>query len=250
MIAIKEKSNAVLNNVGMVLIPAGVFSMGSLSGSSVEKPVHEVYLDDFYIDAAPVTNAEFAKFVEATNYQTTAETLEQTGEQKTWKDFAFAGRENHPVVLVSWEDAAAYAKWAGKRLPTEAEWEKAARGGLKRMSFPWGDTSPNEKHTNWNQVLQDLAATPPTTAIKSFSPNDYGVYEMTGNVWEWCADWYADNYYSISPADNPQGPEQGIYKVRRGASWNVREDFRLRCANRGAMSPEKVWTNLGFRCAI
>lgn len=244
---------------GMVLIPASEFLMGSEQGSEVEKPVHRVYLDDYFIDATPVTNAQFADFVEATGYRTTSEKLDrlvasQEGHPRSaslsWRTFSTPERHDHPVIFVSWLDADAFAKWAGKRLPTEAEWEKAARGGLEGKLFPWGDEPANERRANWLRTQTAAADAPPTSAVTSFEPNGYNLYDMVGNVWEWCADWYFDPYYVISPSDNPQGPERGQYRVRRGASWNIRESFRLRCANRGAMPPDRFWPNVGFRCAL
>lgn len=244
---------------GMVVIPAGEFLMGSESGSAFESPVHKVYLDAYYLDSAPVTNAQFAEFINVTGYRTTAERLGHSNNNPdknsqtpviTWRTFATPGREDHPVLYVSWYDADVYAKSIGKRLPTEAEWEKAARGNLEGKLFPWGDRPAVEGDTNWNRVQKDILSVPPTTPVKSFPPNQYGLYEMSGNVWEWCSDWYLDEYYSLSPEHNPQGPTTGQFRVRRGASWNVREDFRLRCANRGAMPPDKFWPNMGFRCAM
>jgi formylglycine-generating enzyme required for sulfatase activity len=245
---------------GMVLIPAREFLMGSSEGSEFEKPVHRVYLDAYYLDETPVTNAQFAAFVEATGYQTTVERetsrramspdVETPAQMQTWRSCATSDRQAHPVVLVSWDDAAAYAQWAGKRLPTEAEWEKAARGTFVGKLFPWGDDRAGETHTHWNQLQQPSDSVPPTAPVASFPPNQYGLYDMAGNVWEWCADWYANDYYTASPAHNPPGPADGQFRVRRGASWNVREEFRLRCANRGAMPPDKCWPNMGFRCAM
>ncbi len=248
---------------GMVLIPTSDFLMGSDNGSEVEKPVHRIHVEAFYLDATPVTNRQFAAFVEATGYRTTAERLEkivqmqeggvQLAEQLagiSWRTFATPDRQDHPVIYVSWHDAEAYAKWSGKRLPTEAEWEKAARGGLEGKLFPWGDEAPGEGFANWNRAQKDPQAVPPTTPVASFQSNGYGLHDMAGNVWEWCADWYLDPYYVLSPSENPKGPERGQYRVRRGASWNIREDFRLRCSNRGAMLPDRAWPNLGFRCAM
>jgi formylglycine-generating enzyme required for sulfatase activity len=254
-----EKTVAMANATpqGMVMIPAGDFLMGSEEGSEVEKPVHRVYLDAYFMDSTPVTNAQFAEFTAATGYGTTAERLErivnlQEGDSvetaKSWRTFATPERDNHPVIFVSWLDADAYARWATKRLPTEAEWEKAARGGLDRKRFPWGDEI-TDHGANWGKTQSGPEAMPPTTPISMFPPNDYGLYDMVGNVWEWCADWYFDPYYEISPEENPAGPDGGQYRVRRGASWNIRESFRLRCANRGAMPPDRFFANLGFRCA-
>jgi formylglycine-generating enzyme len=250
--------SAVTQN-GMILIPAGEFLMGSEEGSEVEKPIHQVELDAYFIDSTPITNAQFAEFASATGYRTTPERLDRIvhmhegGSQTpkiSWRMFATPDRQNHPVIYVSWHDAIAYSKWVGKRLPTEAEWERAARGGLQGKRFPWGDGSPGLGYANWNQVQPNSSSAPPTTEVTTFPPNNFGVYDSSGNVWEWCADWYIDPYYVISERRNPGGPVEGEYRVRRGASWNVREDFRLRCANRGAMLPDSSWPNLGFRCAV
>lgn len=226
----------------MILIPAGTFVMGSNEGEA-EGPIHEVMVDNFWIDTTPVTNQQFADFFERTGYVTTA-TKER---RQDWTTHAGAGRENHPVVLVSWFDAEAYARWAGKRLPTEAEWEKAARGGLVQKKYPWGDEAASTARVNWMQMYQ-TGESVPTTVVGSFPPNLFGIFDMAGNVWEWCRDWYDDHAYGEACRRNPSGPETGVYRVRRGASWNVRETFRLRCANRGAMLPQSYHPNLGFRC--
>lgn len=240
---------------GMVLIPGGPFIMGSVKGSDSERPVHEVVLDEFWMDSTPVTNSEFARFAELTGYRTSAEIRGKawglTDGRYTdlpglcWRTYATPDRENHPVVFVSWEDASSYARWAGKRLPTEAEWEKAARGGLLNANYPWGDADPDGSQCNFAKAP---LKTPPTTSVMEFPPNGYGLYDMVGNVWQWCIDYFAEDYYLLSPNVNPSGPQRGLHRVRRGGSWNVIQPFRLRCANRGAMDPFSAVPNLGFRC--
>ncbi len=240
---------------GMVLIPAGSFLMGSEGWGEFESPVHEVYLDNFWMDETPVTNAQFAQFASETGYETEAEPGQgawgyhdggyafQLG--LSWRSYALPERRDHPVVLVSWNDACAYAQWAGKRLPTEAEWEKAASGSARQL-FPWGDQPPNGVQSNFARPPAQL---PPTTRVKQFPANGYGLYDLVGNVWQWCADWYSSGYYADSPRTNPPGPPIGGTRVRRGGSWNVIQAFRLRCANRGAMPPSACTPNVGFRCA-
>jgi formylglycine-generating enzyme len=199
-----------------------------------------------------VTNEQFAQFVAQTGYVTTSERdrPRHAGESSnghTWRTYAKPTLNAHPVVCVSWHDAVEYARWVNKRLPTEAEWEKAARGGLTGRAFPWGDTPPTDDQCRWNQAGREGV---PTIDAMRLIPNALGVHGMVGNAWEWCADWYGEDYYARSPRDVPAGPERGEYKVRRGGAWNVRETFRLRCSNRGAMSPDASWPNLGFRCAL
>jgi formylglycine-generating enzyme len=242
-------------NVGMKLIPAGNFLMGSEGWGEFEGPIHQVYLDDFLIDETSVTNTEFSKFVKETNYTTDAELNGsafgyESGEMKeiiglSWKTYFTEQRENHPVVLVSWNDANNFAKWAGKRLPTEAEWEKAARGGLIQKLFPWGDNEPVQDTCNWGKQAENL---PPTTDVKTFAPNNYGLYDMAGNVWNWCNDWFGEKYYSEQNTNNPHGTKNGVARVRRGASFNIIQTFRLRCANRGAYKQDAYAINIGFRC--
>jgi len=193
----------------MVLIPAGPFIMGSDSDDPDEAPQHEVDLPAFEIDLFEVTNAQFAAFVEATGYQTDAE----KGGEAGWRGFYTEGKDNHPVVKVSWNDAVAYCKWVGKRLPTEAEWEKAARGTDGRI-YPWDGVSP------------------------------YGVFDMAGNVWEWTADWYLPY-----PGSNYQDPYFGKEnKVTRGGGW-FEEPPQVRTSNRNCTSPIAANDDLGFRCA-
>jgi formylglycine-generating enzyme required for sulfatase activity len=262
----------------MVLIPAGEFQMGDPfnEGDSDERPVHTVYLDAFYIDKYEVTNERFKRFVAETGYVTDAEkrgwSWVWTGEEvkqvkgADWRHPEGPGsdisnRMDHPVVHVSWNDAMAYARWAGKRLPTEAEWEKAARGGLVGKRYVWGDEMPprqlvgnfadetaKRKYPGWVIVEGYDDGYAETAPVGSFAPNGYGLYDMAGNVWEWCADWYDENYYSRSPRRNPRGPDSGSYRVLRGGSWNSNPDI-LRAATRNYSAPLNTYFLVGFRCA-
>ena len=275
----------------LVVVPAGSFLMGNETGGypdDGEGPVHEVQLSAFRIDRYAVSNDRFAEFVDATGHVTTAESegwsfvfagllpddFEDTrsvaqapwwrqvygadwrrpeGPQSTW-----TGREAHPVIHVSWSDASAYAAWAGKRLPTEAEWEYAARGGLDRKLFPWGnDLEPDGTHAMnvWqgtfpteNTLADGYLGTAPVTA---FRPNGFGLYNMTGNVWEWCADWYDPGYYRVSPREDPTGPDHGTHRVQRGGSYLCHASYcrRYRVGSRSANEPDSSTGNLGFRCA-
>ncbi len=258
----------------MVLIPAGEFLMGSPSGEGEndEHPVHRVYVDAFYIDMYDVTNAQFKRFADATAYVTDAE---KQGWAKAWneKDWsnvkganwrhphgAKSGIDqimNHPVVQVSWNDAVAYAQWARKRLPTEAEWEKAARDTDDRK-YPWGNTKPNggrcnfadsNADFNWSDKSSDdgYQYTSPVGKYED-GKSSFGVYDMAGNVWQWCSDWYNEGYYSDSPARDPKGPTGGEYHVFRGGSWSDKAED-LRAANRNGDDPSFRCDNLGFRCA-
>jgi formylglycine-generating enzyme len=242
-------------NVKMKFIPAGKFLMGSKGWGEFEEPIHEVFVDEFLIDETSVTNVEFSKFVQETNFKTSAENKGfamgyKNGVMKeiaglNWKSYFNNDRLNHPVVLVSWNDANEFAKWVGKRLPSEAEWEKAARGSLVQNLYPWGNEEPKNETCNWGKQTMDF---PATTDVKTFLPNDFGLYDMAGNVWNWCNDWFGETFYSSQNQENPTGAEEGITKVRRGASFNVIQTFRLRCANRGAYSPDNFAINIGFRC--
>jgi len=230
----------------MIQIPGGPFWMGGNEGSQAEQPTHEVFLDDYCIDATLVTNEDFSRFVDATGYRTSAEQRFSNG--RTWRTFSILERSNHPVVCVSWHDANAYARWLDKRLPSEAEWEKAAKGGCESV-YSWGNEPPRADLTNWLPAPTSGGSLP-TAPVKAYPPNPFGLFDMTGTVWQWCADWYAEDYYSSGVPANPLGPPRGEYRVRRGGAFNVREAFRLRCANRGAMLPDQSWPNLGFRCAM
>lgn len=224
----------------MVLIPAGTFRMGSDS-SEDEKPVHDVKIDAFYMDKYEVSEAEYAKFVNERKHVKPGRWDEQL--QKL----------NRPVVHVSWCDAQAYATWVRKRLPTEAEWEYAARGGLEQKKYPWGNESPDGKSNfdkdgtrgfSWkdaNKYLKD---------VNSYEPNSYSLYNMSGNVWEWCSDWYSAGYYkqfANSIADNPRGPKKGTRRVVRGGSWS-NSGYGLRVAVRNRYGPDYGLNIIGFRC--
>jgi formylglycine-generating enzyme required for sulfatase activity len=250
----------------MVLISAGEFQMGSNEyGYEDEKPIHAVYLDDFYIEKCEVTNAQYRKFVEATGHREPKGYMYANDrwldDVKPWEDSNFNG-DNHPVVCVSWEDAKAYCEWAGKRLPTEAEWEKAARGGLVGARYAWGDRWRNA-HGNFNdetagKTLRGIGFIKGyddgytyTSPVGSFNPNGYGLYDMIGNVWEWCADLYAKDYYGKSPKKNPKGPDSGGYgnhRVLRGGCWHFNTPERLRVAYRQYYPPMKSSALIGFRC--
>lgn len=246
---------SVINNKEMVLIPAGPFRMGDSQGGEYERPVHEVWLDDYRIDEVPVTNAQFQEFVSETHYITCAERAGSAWGHNghdfamipglCWKSYA-KNRDDHPVVLVSFHDASEFATWAGKRLPTEAEWEKAARGGLTCKRYPWGDSEADGSQCNFARSFEE--GIPPTTPVRFYDPNDFGVYDSVGNVWQWCQDWFREDAYANSLRENPSGPSEGTHRVRRGGSWNVIQPFRLRCANRGAFASDQVAANVGFRC--
>lgn len=220
----------------MVAIPAGEFTMGADDKEDDERPSRTVFLEAFEIDIYEVTNAEFAFFVEETGYVTEAE---EAGEPETWRTYFTEGREGHPVVKVTWTDADAYCRWVGKRLPTEAEWEKAARGTGGRI-YPWGnDWDPakaNSRESGYRGTL--IVGSLPDGA----SP--YGLMDMAGNVWEWTADWY--NAYPGSDMTSPYFGEQ--YRVTRGGGWFSDASY-LRASNRSATAPEARNDDLGFRCA-
>lgn len=240
---------------GMILIPAGPFVMGDSNGGEFERPEREVWLDEYWIDETPVTNDQFRRFVDATGHVTQAEIVGSAWGHDgrdfasipglTWKTYA-KNKDDSPVVLVDFHDACAYAAWVGKRLPTEAEWEKAARGGLVGKLYPWGDEEVDGSQCNFARQFEFGII--PTTPVKTFAPNNFGVYDSVGNVWQWCQDWFDGDSYQVCTSTNPSGAKSGTHKVRRGGSWNVIQPFRLRCANRGAFAPEQVAANVGFRC--
>ncbi len=280
---------------GMRLIPGGTFQMGNEGDygfpADGEGPVHAVTLPAFYLDATCVTNEQFNAFVNATGYKTEAERFgwsfvfqghlsaaqqatavraRVVGSEwwcrvdgATWRHPEGPGthikkRWPHPVTQVSWHDAIAYAAWTGKRLPTEAEWEYAARGGLAGHRFPWGDDlEPGGKHRM--NVWQGTFPTRNTEADGHFGPapaqtyraNGYGLYQMTGNVWEWCWDWFDPSYYDQSPTEAPLGPATGDRRVMRGGSYLCHASYcnRYRTDARSSNTPDSATTNLGFRCA-
>jgi formylglycine-generating enzyme required for sulfatase activity len=252
-----KETEAAFDRQDMVLIPAGTFLMGAKSGvyrksgKYDETPEHEVYVDAFYMDKYEVTVAQYQKFLAANSDHYKPDHWDEQLQHP-----------NHPVVFVSWDDANAYAKWAGKRLPTEAEWEYAARGGYTGVGFrilggkpkykyPWGNKY-SESKVNFGKVVGYYGA-PITGSLEnvgSYAPNSYGLYDMAGNVWEWCADWYDEDYYQNfknTPAHNPKGPASGLSRVWRGGSWNTHPSF-LPCAGRDYDVPTRRHNNVGFRC--
>jgi formylglycine-generating enzyme required for sulfatase activity len=250
--------------LGMVEVPAGPFTMGIDGYDPQEGPAHQVYLDDFWIDRYMVTNYQFATFLSDGNSQYYANDPYQLIENLGAGQFrAVPGFEHLPVVSELWDEAHAYAQWAGKRLPTEAEWEKTARGTDSRV-YPWGNQYPEPSQANywhsgdpWELLLADDPITPcgyyNGRYYQGFhtadSPGPYGNYDMAGNVWEWVADWYDPNYYSISPYQNPQGPQSGFVKVTRGGDC-FSDRFFLRSHVRFfPMNMQNRNANVGFRCA-
>ncbi len=231
---IKEQPKTIKPEIELntVLIPAGEFVMGSDDGDPDEKPRRRVYVDAFLIDKYEVTNSQFRGFMEATGWATPA----------FLNNSRFNGA-TQPVVGVSWHDADAYCRWAGKQLPTEAEWEKAARGTDGRR-FPWGNASVDKSKAQYS----DLPAG--TASVGSFPDGapPYGVHDMAGNVWEWVSDWYDKFYYQRAPIYNPKGPDSGQLRVLRGGSWND-GPRNLRSSNRSSLDPNNRSLNLGFRCA-
>ncbi len=274
----------------MVGLDGGAFRMGSVGVGAYagdgEGPIHEVEVSPFSIDAHAVTNDRFAEFVDAVGYVTEAERFgwsfvfggflpddfpmtRAAAAAPWWRQVLDADwrrpegpqselgeRGDHPVVHVSWNDAQAYCAWSGTRLPTEAEWEFAARGGRADAIFPWGDDlEPGGVHMmnvfqgtfpNNNTEADGFAGTAP---VGAYPPNDFGLFNMTGNVWEWCADWFDPGYYSRSSRLNPTGAAGGTHRVMRGGSYLCHESYchRYRVAARSASTPDSSTGNLGFR---
>lgn len=231
----------------MVVIPGGAYTRGSTEGARDELPRHVIQLSSFAIDIHPITNEQFVRFLEVMG----GEKDQNNNDIIRLKDARIkrngpklsieSGYAKHPVIGVTWYGASAYAKWVGKRLPTEAEWEAAAGGGKENFLFP---TGMDIDRTQANYFSSD------TTPVMSYPPNSFGLYDMAGNVYDWCQDWYAYNYYEASSLEpeNPKGPPQGVYRSLRGGCWkSLRED--LRCSHRHRNNPGAVNSTYGFRCA-
>lgn len=276
----------------MVFLRGGEFLMGSEDPLAYpedgEGPVRTVRLDPFWISRTAVSNRDFAEFVAATGYRTEAERwgwsfvfagllpddfppTRGVAAAPWWRQVEGAdwrhpegphstveGREDHPVVHVSWSDAQEYCAWAGLRLPTEAEWEYAARGGLSGHAFPWGDElEPDGEHRMnvWqgtfprhNDRSDGWYGTCPVT---EFPPNGFGLHNMTGNVWEWCADWFHPTFHTQDQRTNPRGPRRGTHRSTRGGSYLCHESYcrRYRVSARQGLTPDTTIGNVGFRCA-
>jgi formylglycine-generating enzyme required for sulfatase activity len=268
----KQPATKVNTPSDMVLVKGGRFRMGTDSGMPFEAPAHDVDVSPFYIDKHEATVAEFDAFVKATGYVTEAERFGWSGvfdmESGEWRKIDGAdwrhpegptssAKLDEPVCQISWNDAAAYAKWTRKRLPTEAEFEYAARGGLAEKTYAWGDElRPGGKPVaNWWQGVFPTKNTGEDgflgrAPVMSFAANGYGIYDMTGNVWEWSADRYGEDYYGRSSATDPKGPETGDARVIRGGSFLCAENYcaNFRVAGRSSATPDTGLNNLGFRC--
>lgn len=279
----------------MVYLPEGSFQMGTDDDVGFpedgEGPAREVTTDAYYIDKHAVTNAEFYEFVSETGYTTEAE---RYGWSYVFQDFVGPDQEphiidgadaapwwvgvegaywarpegpgssikdrlDHPVVHVSWNDAVAYCEWAGKRLPTEAEWERAARGGLEGATYPWGDElRPDGEHrcNIWQGSFpdEDTAADGyhGTAPVDAFNQNDLDMYNVSGNVWEWCRDWFSSDYHVNSSRENPTGPADGQQRVIRGGSYLCHQSYcnRYRVAARTKNTPDSSTGHTGFRCVV
>lgn len=227
----------------MVLVPAGEFLMGNeVEGDA---PSHRVYLDAFYIDRQEVTNARYLKFVESTRHRAPQHVIDP--QYDLWAGAALTpGVADLPVVNVDWSDADAYCRWAGKRLPTEAEWEKAARGTDGRL-YPWGNEAPSFARLNFSRRWQGVYTLQPVGSYESGS-SPYGAQDMAGNVWEWVSDWYDAGSYAAGPSRNPQGPSSGSSKVLRGGSWTNTADS-VRATHRREEDSDMRNSDSGFRCA-
>jgi formylglycine-generating enzyme required for sulfatase activity len=254
----------------LALIPGGEFLMGSADGEEDERPVHRVHVDDVLIGVRPVSNAEYARFVQYTGHRAPAiyemplvvnvggidreRVFRQTAGPYEWvRSQPSADRLEHPVTLVRYDDAAAYCAWLAAltgrafRLPTEAEWEKAARGGAESKRYPWGDAIDSTRAN----YLHDPAARSSrgTTACESYPPNEFGLFDVAGNVWEWVHDWYSPSYYATSPERNPNGPSRGQLRVVRGGAWLAADERMLTCGYRHKVPPDTYSYGIGFRVA-
>ena len=279
----------------MVSLPGGSFLMGTdypeAFPNDGEGPVREIILEPFAIDRYPVTNELFEQFINESGYQTEAErfgwsfvfwslipkallreliadTVAETPwwcavPGAHWKAPEGTGsnvemRKNHPVVHVSWHDAQAYCRWSGQRLPTEAEWEYAARGGLVQKIYPWGDKlRPNGEHRcniwqgDFPRVDTAEDGFSGTCPVDAFPANGYGIYSLSGNAWDWCADWFDSKFHVDGPRENPQGPPEGTAKVMKGGSFLCHKSYcnRYRVAARSSVTPDSSTSHLSFRCA-
>lgn len=263
-------------------------STGDGNPGDGETPVHEVSLAAFEIDATSVTNEQFAVFIAETGYRTEAEefgfsavfhlavdtdpvNIMSSADGTPWwlgvtgADWAHpggpgSGVENlgsHPVVHVSWNDAAAYCEWVGRRLPTEAEWERASRGGLESRRYPWGDELISSSGGWQCNIWQGRFPTDntrddgwlTTSPVETFQPNAFGLWQTVGNVWEWCSDWYSPRYYESSPSEKPQGPDVGGSRVLRGGSYLCHDSYcnRYRNSARSSNTADSSMGNAGFR---
>ena len=280
------------HGVEQVVLDGGEFAMGDGTGDGNagdgETPVHRVRLAPYSIDASSVTNADFERFVEATGYRTEAEifgfsavfhlalaaepdeVMGPAAGTPWWAGVRGAdwrhpggsrsdldGLDDHPVVHVSWNDAVAYCRWAGRRLPTEAEWEFASRGGLEGARYPWGDDLRGDdggwRCNIWQGQFPGVNTEDDgyltTAPVRSFEPNGFGLWQTVGNVWEWCADWFGPRYYKFSPDADPQGPSLGAARVMRGGSYLCHDSYcnRYRNSARSSNTPESSMGNTGFR---
>jgi formylglycine-generating enzyme required for sulfatase activity len=236
-----------LDGESMVLVPAGEFTMGTSGdrdsllglfkdGQDNERPAHKIYVDGFYLDYHEVTVKQYAEFIAAVGHQPPS----------FWSDAKVDRDGNRPIVGVTWNDADAYCRWIGKRLPTEAEWEKAARGTDERR-YPWGNTKPTAETAWFGKERKWMGYTglaPVGTHEKGASP--YQAEDMAGNVWEWVADWYDPDYYKQSPSKNPTGPRTGAQRVIRGGGYSAGDD--LRSTFRYGLEPATQAEDTGFRC--
>ena len=280
---------------GMIHLPGGEFLMGTDStegfAADGEGPIRKVNVKPFYMDKYAVTNEDFLEFVTATNYKTEAEhfgwsfvfysflskqtekSVKHTVAGTPWwavvdgaywrkpegRDSDISERLNHPAVHISWNDAVKYCEWVGKRLPTEAEWEYAARGRLEQKTYPWGnELTPNGEHQcniwqgefpTMNTSEDGYAGTAP---VDAYEPNDFGLYNMCGNVWEWCSDWFARSIYYKGEPNNQQSPSSREAKVMKGGSYLCHKSYcnRYRVAARSSNTSDSSTGNIGFRCVI
>ncbi len=226
-----------VDGVVQMYVPAGEFMMGNDDGDNDELPMHMVYLDAYWIDQTEITNAMYAECV-------VSGVCKQPDNRTPFSDDTYA---NHPVVYVNWSDAQTYCEWAGRRLPTEAEWEKAARGVMSGRKYPWGDDLPVCQRGKENGAQYSVCEGE-TVQVKSFAPNDFGLYDMIGNVSEWVADWYDAEFYVNSPVNNPEGAFAGKYKVLRGGAWDT-SARQMGISHRFKDIPDYAWGYYGFRCA-
>ena len=230
---------SAVDGMPMVYVPAGEFSMGSNDGKDNEKPVHTVYLDGYWIDQTEVTNAMYAICV-ATGECTRPS---RTSSYKRDSYYGNSQYDDYPVIYVDWQQAQDYCRWTGRKLPTEAQWEKATRGTDER-TYPWGDKSPTDTLVNYNYSIGDTME----VGYFSYGASPYGALDMAGNVHEWVADWYAPDYYQNSPINNPESPTSGDYRVLRGGFWGS-DTGLIRSASRSWLSPSLTSYSVGFRCS-